>query len=113
MRGLIVEEVYKCKEESVADTGVEEPRVVVVSDTFLLMFEPEEKQSTAGDYCVLQLCLSLSQVLTFQHNLKSPSIVRFRFAQRDAEVRLVANIVGSRWTSSCGSTSTRPSLPIC
>lgn len=79
-------ELYKCKEESLADTGVEEPKIIVLSDAFLLVFEPEQKQSTAGDYCTLQFCFSLNQVLRIQRNLKKPSLVTIRWAQKEGEV---------------------------
>eukprot|EP00826_Nyctotherus_ovalis_P001778 TRINITY_DN10315_c0_g1_i4.p3 TRINITY_DN10315_c0_g1~~TRINITY_DN10315_c0_g1_i4.p3 ORF type:complete len:103 (+),score=24.73 TRINITY_DN10315_c0_g1_i4:341-649(+) len=61
-------ESYKGKEgEATAD----EPRVVVLASKFLLVFQPEKKQTTAGDLSTRAFLMSLS------HLIKSFSLSEF------------------------------------
>ena len=59
-------EPFKAKEESFADTGYEEPRIVVLTDFSILVFEPDQNQTPARAYSVLNLCIYLKRISSLE-----------------------------------------------
>ena len=66
---------------------MEEPRVLALSDSFLLVFEPEQKPSTAGDYSALTACIALNHIAKVKKNLKVPSILTINWKHKDSDVK--------------------------
>ena len=81
-------EIFKCREESLADTGIEEGRIAVLTDSFLLLFEPEQKQTTAGDYARLTFSLNIANTVLIRRNLKLKDVIRIRWIQSGNDVIL-------------------------
>eukprot|EP00826_Nyctotherus_ovalis_P001779 TRINITY_DN10315_c0_g1_i6.p2 TRINITY_DN10315_c0_g1~~TRINITY_DN10315_c0_g1_i6.p2 ORF type:complete len:232 (+),score=78.51 TRINITY_DN10315_c0_g1_i6:561-1256(+) len=71
-------ESYKGKEgEATAD----EPRVVVLASKFLLVFQPEKKQTTAGDYYILTTVISLVNLRSMRKRIAQPGIITLEWMQ--------------------------------
>eukprot|EP00826_Nyctotherus_ovalis_P016848 TRINITY_DN14912_c0_g2_i3.p1 TRINITY_DN14912_c0_g2~~TRINITY_DN14912_c0_g2_i3.p1 ORF type:complete len:106 (-),score=6.99 TRINITY_DN14912_c0_g2_i3:485-802(-) len=76
-------ESFKANEESFADTGVEESRIVILSDDFLLVFEPEQKQTPAADYAVLNCCIRLSSIKMLERKPRAPELMAISWESKE------------------------------
>jgi len=65
---------------------VEEPRVLVLSNYFILVFEPEQKQLSTGYYCTLSTCIGLNKIKRFRRNIKFSSIIGIDWTFKEPEV---------------------------
>lgn len=71
-------ESYKGKE---GEMTADEPRVVVLASKFLLVFQPEKKQTTAGDYYVLTTVISLTNLRSVRKKITQSGIITLEWVQ--------------------------------
>lgn len=83
-------EVYKAKEQNTINSIQEEPRSIVLSNEFLLIFYPEQKQTTAGDYYVLNVVIPLRKLKAIEKRTVQVGIISINW-QQGQEVYFIHN----------------------
>ena len=68
-------ECYKGKEENKINPTEEKQVIIVLADNYILEFEPESRQSTAGDYCILKNFINLNSVKTIEKKITQPGVI--------------------------------------
>jgi hypothetical protein len=71
-------EAYKAREGEVT---ADETRVLVLASRFLLIFVPEKKQTTAGDYYILNAIIPLNNLKSVYKKIVQMDIVILEWGQ--------------------------------
>lgn len=71
-------EIYKANEGEVT---VDEPRALVLSSKFLLILQPEKKQTTAGDYYILTAVIPLNNLKNVYKKILQAGIITIEWFQ--------------------------------
>ena len=79
-------EPFKAKEESFADTGYEEPRIVVLTDFSILVFEPDQNQTPERAYSVLNLCIDLKMIRRLEKKISVAGVLLLSWESKEQEV---------------------------
>ena len=73
------------------ESGLEESRVLILTDSFLLIFQPEHKQTEPGDYCILSASIGINHIKSIQKQISEMGHLTINWIQSQ-EVLTIINI---------------------